>query len=132
MGIRITKENGLSLLLFFIFVPPIHNIKADAAAGNVPFLYIPKYIEQKTIMRKRVFYSMRLGAVVFLLFRFIIYFWRSTQVVEGGGLLNRQASYTRAWVRIPPSPPKRMKYKFVSNMRCPARRKRGHMRQQEG
>ena len=30
-------------------------------------------------MRKRVFYSMRLGAVVFLLFRFIIYFWRSTQ-----------------------------------------------------
>ena len=35
-------------------------------------------------MRKRVFYSMRLGAVVFLLFRFIIYFWRGTQVAIRG------------------------------------------------
>lgn len=34
---------------------PPHIYKADVAAGNVPFLYIPKYIEQKTIKLEEFF-----------------------------------------------------------------------------
>ena len=48
-------EDG-SFVVLFICVPPIYIIKTDVAAGNVPFLYMLKYIETKTITARESFY----------------------------------------------------------------------------